>query len=203
MIVEIGTCDFETQAGRADGLFIEPIKYYFDRLPPCRKENVAVSNYTGEIDIYHVAPEDIAAHGLSDWLRGCNSVGRPHAQHAALPPAIVRVSRVPVVRIKSLLDKHAITEIDRLKMDTEGHDARNGAAFNIEVDMDRFALEQAIINCWNTSDDLELLAETVLDSESSPDHLHGVLTGLAQLNAMRCKKAFDIFEKLIETGDIS
>jgi FkbM family methyltransferase len=123
MIVEIGTCDFETQAGVADGLFIEPVKYYFDRLPPCRKENVAVSNYTGEIDIYYVDPDEIAARGLDTWLRGCNSVVRPHMQHARLPPEIVRKDTVPVVRIKSLLDKYEITEIDTLKIDTEGHDA--------------------------------------------------------------------------------
>lgn len=123
MIVEIGTCDFETQAGRADGLFIEPVKYYFDRLPACRKENVAVSNYTGEIDIYYVDPDEIVARGLDTWLRGCNSVGKPHLQHGHLPPEIVRKDTVPVVRIKSLLDKHQITEIDLLKIDTEGHDA--------------------------------------------------------------------------------
>jgi FkbM family methyltransferase len=123
MIVEIGTCDFETQAGRADGLFIEPVKYYFDRLPACRKENVAVSNYTGEIDIYYVDPAEIAARGLATWLRGCNSVVRPHFQHAQLPSEIVRKDTVPVVRIKSLLDKHQITKIDALKIDPEGHDA--------------------------------------------------------------------------------
>lgn len=122
MIVEIGTCDFETEAGRVDGLFIEPVKYYFDRLPPCRKENVAVSNYTGEIDIYYVDPEEIPARNLDTWLRGCNSVGQPHLQHASLPAEIVRKDTVPVVRIKSLLDKHQITEIDFLKVDTEGHD---------------------------------------------------------------------------------
>lgn len=123
MIVEIGTCDFETSAGLADGLFIEPMKYYFDRLPPCRKENVAVSNYTGTVDIYYVDPDEIAPRKLNTWLRGCNSVGKPHKHHTGLPPEILRVDTVPVVRIKSLLDKHGIGEIDYLKIDTEGHDA--------------------------------------------------------------------------------
>lgn len=123
MIVEIGTCDFETQAGSADGLFIEPVPHYFDRLPPCRKENVAVSNYEGVIDIYYVDPVEIAARGLADWLRGCNSVGKTHPMHANVPPEIIRQAIVPVVRIKTLLDKHGITDIDLLKIDTEGHDA--------------------------------------------------------------------------------
>ena len=43
MIVEIGTSDFRTKAGEVDGLFIEPVKSYFDRLPDCNKENIAIS----------------------------------------------------------------------------------------------------------------------------------------------------------------
>ena len=39
-IVEIGTSDFRTEAGKTNGLFIEPIKEYFDRLPKCLKENI-------------------------------------------------------------------------------------------------------------------------------------------------------------------
>ena len=57
MIIEIGTSDFRTQAGKVDGIFIEPVKYYFDRLPECRKENIAISNYEGEIDIYYLTHE--------------------------------------------------------------------------------------------------------------------------------------------------
>lgn len=123
MIVEIGVCDFETQAGMEDGLFIEPVRHYFDKLPDCRKEQAAVSNYTGFIDIFYVDPVEIVARRLPDWMKGCNSVGRPHIQHAALPPEIVRVDRVPVFPLKTLLQKHGITQIDTLKIDTEGHDA--------------------------------------------------------------------------------
>jgi FkbM family methyltransferase len=129
-IIEIGTCDFETQAGLAAGLFIEPVKEYFDRLPAtCLKENVAVSNYTGAIDLYFIPSALIAAHNLDSWLRGCNSVGRPHPTVESLvasgriPPEFVHRHSVPVVRIKDLLAKHNITHIDYLKLDTEGHDA--------------------------------------------------------------------------------
>lgn len=129
-IVEIGTCDFETQAGVVAGLFIEPVKEYFDRLPAtCCKENVAVSNYTGVIDIYSIPSQIIQQRGLADWLRGCNSVGQPHATvsklvaEGGLPAEYVCKYSVPVVRIKDLLDKHGVTHIDYLKIDTEGHDA--------------------------------------------------------------------------------
>jgi FkbM family methyltransferase len=129
-IIEIGTCDFDTQAGVVDGLFIEPVKEYFDRLPAtCRKENVAVSNYTGQIDLYRVPSDVIEQRGLNNWLRGCNSVGKPHptveagVRQGVIPPECVVKTTVPVVRIKDLVAKYNITHIDFLKIDTEGHDA--------------------------------------------------------------------------------
>jgi hypothetical protein len=130
MRIEIGTCDFETEAGRIDGLFIEPVPYYFDRLPAtCLKENVAISNYTGTADLYYIPADTIAAHGLDDWLRGCNALGRVHPtvqrmiDGGRLQPDWVCLLPVPVVRIKSLVDKYNITEVEHLKIDTEGHDA--------------------------------------------------------------------------------
>lgn len=129
-VVEIGTCDFETLAGRVDGLFVEPVREYFDRLPAtCRKENVAVSNYTGTIDLYHIPSAVIQRHGLDTWLRGCNSVGQPHPtvmaglSRGVIQDAWLVKTTVPVVRIKDLLAKHGVTHIDLLKIDTEGHDA--------------------------------------------------------------------------------
>lgn len=123
MIIEIGTSDFRTQAGQIDGLFIEPVKEYFDRLPECNKENVAISNYEGEIDLYYIPSLTIESMGLPNWARGCNSVGKMH-------PTIINndwdeyciKQTVKVVRIKSLIDKYKIKEIDLLKIDTEGHD---------------------------------------------------------------------------------
>lgn len=123
MTVEIGTSDFRTLAGQVEGLFVEPVKEHFNRLPNCLKENVAVSNYEGEIDLYYIPTELIKLNNLPNWVRGCNSVGKPHDtivkngwdKHAVK-------ETVQVVRIKTLLDKHGITKIDFLKIDTEGHD---------------------------------------------------------------------------------
>jgi FkbM family methyltransferase len=118
MIIEIGTSDFRTQAGKVDGLFVEPIKEYFDRLPNCLKENVAVSNNEGEIDIYYIPSKRIKELGLPD-----NSVNEPHKTIVEMGwMQHLEVDRVPVVRIKTLLDKHGIQKIDLLKIDTEGHD---------------------------------------------------------------------------------
>lgn len=125
MIVEIGTSDFRTEAGKEYGLFIEPVKEHFDRLLKCLKENVAVSNYEGEIDIYYIPSSVIESEGLPQWVRGCNSINKPHPTLFDLGYyhlGYIVCDKVKVVRIKSLLDKHEIKRIDLLKIDTEGHD---------------------------------------------------------------------------------
>jgi len=123
MIVEIGTSDFRTQAGKEHGLFIEPVKEHFNRLPKCLKENVAVSNCEGELDIYYIPSSVIESEGLPQWVRGCNSINEAHPTLVDLGYSnYIVCDKVKVVRIKSLLDKHEIKSIDLLKIDTEGHD---------------------------------------------------------------------------------
>lgn len=115
-------------AGKKDGLFIEPVKSYFDSLPDCRKENVAISDFEGETIIFYMRPEDIDKHNLPQWLKGCNMIGEPHPSMLKLLKeeskgfSIIRCDKVKVVRIKSLIDKHKIKKIQMLKIDTEGHD---------------------------------------------------------------------------------
>ena len=67
---------------------------------------------------------------------------------------------------------------------------------------DRFDLENAIMSAWNTADDLELLADAVINEELDTDQITNALIGLQQMHSMRAKKAFEIFESLIESGDI-
>jgi FkbM family methyltransferase len=128
MTIEIGTSDFRTQAGQVEGIFIEPVKYYFDRLPECNKINCAISNYEGAIDIYYLTDEEIMRYNLPQWVRGCNSVNFPHKSvvtiltERCIPHEIIRRDTVPVRRIKSIIDEHNVTHIDLLKIDTEGHD---------------------------------------------------------------------------------
>lgn len=123
MIVEIGTSDFRTKAGQVNGLFIEPVKEHFDRLPKCNKENIAISNYEGEIKIYYIPSFVIESENLPQWVRGCNSVNEPHPTLLDFGwEHLVGYDTVKVERIKTVLDRHGIIEIDTLKIDTEGHD---------------------------------------------------------------------------------
>ena len=129
MIIEIGTSDFDTKAGVEFGLFIEPVKYYYDRLPMCLKENVAISDYTGESVFYYVTEEQINDYNqkkqkkIPIWLKGCVSIHKPHEKLLQyFDITELQKDTVRVVKIKSLIDKYNINEIEFLKIDAEGHD---------------------------------------------------------------------------------
>ena len=133
--IEIGTSDFDTEIEKASdetiGLSIEPINIYLSRLPnknKCQKINAAISNYNGFIDIYSISPENIIKYNIADWIKGCNSVGKPHRTvewylgYHGLPSNLIEPKIVPVLTFTSIVDKYNITNCDYLKIDTEGHD---------------------------------------------------------------------------------
>jgi len=134
--IEIGTSDFDTLIQRANdhtvGLSVDPIKLYLDRLPQprnCSKLAAAISNHDGETVAYYIPPERIAAFGLPDWVRGCNSIGAPHAsveimlRERGLAPKDVLVEQpIPCLRLKTLLENYSANGVYLLKTDTEGHD---------------------------------------------------------------------------------
>ena len=83
--IEIGTSNFDTLIGSCSetsvGLSIEPIKTYLDSLP--NKLNVtkvcaSISDVDGEIDIYNIPLINIHKHNLPIWVKGTNSVSKPH-----------------------------------------------------------------------------------------------------------------------------
>ena len=130
--IEIGTSNFDTLIESADdttvGLSIEPIKYYLDQLPKrknVKKLAVAVSRgkVSGQMQVYYVPERTIRARGLPDWLRGCNSVGAYHPKHTELMVRdLVQIDSVDVIPIGDIFDLYNVTELDYLKIDTEGAD---------------------------------------------------------------------------------
>lgn len=67
----------------------------------------------------------------------------------------------------------------------------------------RFDLEDAISACWNTSADIELLAEHVGEQESTDDSVLNILQGIKELHELRCQRVFDIFSALIASRKIT
>ena len=132
--IEIGTSDFDTLIETSNdsivGLSIEPIKYYLDRLPNktnVKKLQVAVSDVDGEIDIYYIPDEKIKEHSLPWWVRGSNSIGRPHPFTVKeigkeLYDSVVKIDKVPTLSWNTLVEQEKINSINFLKIDTEGFD---------------------------------------------------------------------------------
>jgi hypothetical protein len=80
------------------------------------------------IDVFYVPENEIKSRNLPNWLKGCNSVNKPHPttmtvlKNYGCPESLIVKQSVPVVTMKSLIEKYGIEKIETLKIDTEGHD---------------------------------------------------------------------------------
>lgn len=130
--VEIGTSNFDTLIEGANentrGISVEPIQWYLDSLPSpagVLKLKCAISrtNRPETLEVYYVPEHLVRQHNLPDWLRGCNSVGDYHLQHHVLDVKhLVQRDQVECLPIGQLFDRYDVTELDYLKIDTEGND---------------------------------------------------------------------------------
>ena len=74
----------------------------------------------------------------------------------------------------------------------------------INIKNDRFRLEELIQATWTTKDDIDNLMWKICDDPAgnTEDELHNCLIGISELHAIRCRRLFDCFEKMINQGDI-
>ena len=134
-VVEIGTSDFDTllQASQGEhdtGLSVDAMEIYIDRLPnkPCWKKLVSAIVGTPEdvpesglAQAYFVHPSDINKYGLPEWIRGCNSINRPHPTVRTVLgdrnlTHLQQNKSVPVISVSTLLDKQGICRIGTFKV---------------------------------------------------------------------------------------
>ena len=133
--IEIGASDFDTEIQKENtktGITIEPVMYYINRLPDkagCKKINAAISDHSGVVDVYHVPDMTITAHGLPQWVRGCNSIGQYHPTVVKLlcergipEKDAIESNRVMCIKLIDLVAANGIDAYYYLKVDTEGHD---------------------------------------------------------------------------------
>lgn len=123
--IEIGTSDFRTMIGnvKGNGISVEPVTPYFNNLPDVpnwHKVNCAISSHSGVDVMYYVDPDRITEE--PDWVRGCNSLGKPHPTIEKMFPHLVAESIVDVITMSDLFVLFDVTGVKRLKIDTEGHD---------------------------------------------------------------------------------
>ena len=135
--IEIGSSNYDTclEAAKEDdlGLTIEPMIEYLNKLPDrpnVKKVNVAIGDTPGELDIYYFSEETIKKYNLGHWFYGCNMIGKPHPLHhleikqKGLPSDCIDCRKVPIISIETLFQQYDVTEIDYIKIDTEGYDTK-------------------------------------------------------------------------------
>jgi len=66
---------------------------------------------------------------------------------------------------------------------------------------DRFEHEQQLMRCWQITDDLQVLAEGVLEGSMTTDDVANVLLGLQQLYALKFDSLWNCFEASIRIRD--
>lgn len=196
--VEVGTCVFdtliETATDEQRGLSIEPIEYYLNQLPNKLGVTKIVGalvpdgDYQPYLDIYYVPEEDIARYGLPGWLRGCNSIGRPHDFHTGYYPnpaewhlaedksklqtydltplGIVKQKQVQCYTYEMLVNAYAIERIKFLKIDTEGSDAR---------------IVVSVIEYYQKHNRMDLLPEKILFESNAHTKRDELMTALLLL----------------------
>lgn len=131
--IEIGTSDFDTllqTTERQIGLSIEPIKFYLDRLPKNShviKVNCAISDKNSMTSVFWVNPEDIDQYELPWFLKGCNSIIRPHlVTERELKEKnlefLLNQTECEMITWDRLVERYDIEIVNLLKIDTEGHD---------------------------------------------------------------------------------
>lgn len=157
--IEIGTADFDTfiqvATPEQTGISVEAVPHYFNKLPTISnvtKINAALvtEDYLKDnetIDVYYVPEETIWAFNLGDWMKGCNSVGRPHdfhtryfhnpsiwhhatdeeranfQTHNLVEKGLVAIEKIKCISYSNLMEMHNVDHVKTLKTDTEGQDA--------------------------------------------------------------------------------
>jgi FkbM family methyltransferase len=117
-----------------DGLFVEPIPEQFNRLKTVYKnkpnsicENVAISDYNGEIQMLKIKQEVIDSGLVHPCFGGMSAVYPPKNGLASEGDRETVEKYGEKVTVKcitpdALFDKHKIAEFDIISIDTEGHD---------------------------------------------------------------------------------
>tara|TARA_R110000803_G_scaffold102782_1_gene170912 strand:+ start:2882 stop:3577 length:696 start_codon:yes stop_codon:yes gene_type:complete len=149
--LEVGTSDFntliQTVSDDISGISMEPLKFYLDNLPNrslVKKISAAlVAEPTSNVDVYYIDPSiiDDPKNDLEDYMKGCNSVGKPHDFHThynkystgykdentiirnLVEEGLVTIKKTLALTFSQLMGIYDLDYINTIKLDTEGQDA--------------------------------------------------------------------------------
>jgi len=133
VFVEIGVCDFDTLEPLLkngwEGYFVEPIKKYADKITH-NMSNCAISSYNGTMEMY-------LSKDTNQWSKGISHAvvqqGEKLLENAGNQKYYDRKITIPCMTLQSYLKENNITQIDYLKVDTEGHEMDIFEAYNWSV----------------------------------------------------------------------
>jgi len=129
--IEVGSCDFDTCErlikNNWNGIVIEPVKYYFDKLPKYSNifyENIAIDSKKDNTIIKYIDPNVINKD--NKWLAGISSINNIGSININYNKKLYENSIIsqPIKTntLNNICNKYNIKEIDFLKIDAEGHD---------------------------------------------------------------------------------
>ena len=123
VFVEIGVCNFDTLEPLLkngwEGYFVEPIPQYADELSHLNISECAISNKNGTMEMY-------MSKGINEWSKGISHAveqqGEKLLEYANNKKFLDRKIEVNCYTLQTYLKDNNITQIDYLKVDTEGHE---------------------------------------------------------------------------------
>ena len=112
------------------GLLVEPLPDIFDELrrnyamePQLSFENSAIAEENGVQSLFRVKPDA----PIGDWAHGVASFNKMHVINHLKNELeeweqFIEEVKIPTISVTTLLQKHSITDITLLQIDTEGYD---------------------------------------------------------------------------------
>jgi hypothetical protein len=66
----------------------------------------------------------------------------------------------------------------------------------------RFDLEQQILDCWKVTDDIEQVADSIMEGTADSDTVNTMLCGMFMMYNLKFQKLFETMEKLIANKNL-
>lgn len=119
--------DFVTHRN-SQGLVVEPIKFYFEKLkqnyaayPSITPVNMAIHSQDKTATIHYVDPSKSSE--LPEWTEGMGSLNPDHHKKGQIDSAHMISEQVACCSLMELFDTYHINNLDLLQIDVEGYDA--------------------------------------------------------------------------------
>lgn len=67
---------------------------------------------------------------------------------------------------------------------------------------DRFDLEQAILDVWGITNDIDVLFEHIMERDVTKDEVANILLGMKELYNIKFERTFEIFEQCVRNNKL-